>query len=130
MDRDRFSSLAQHRAADRPMSGLRKFASQLGVIELLLMGIGCAQLSPTTDSSAPTVVVARASGAEIGQPRPAKSALTAASAGPPSHAVEQTTPSKSLAINLDTVFHLAEDQNPQVALARARVQEASAEKDV
>src|SRR5207245_5423615 len=35
-----------------------------------------------------------------------------------------------LPINLDTVFHLAEEQNSQVALARARVQEACAAKDI
>jgi outer membrane protein TolC len=33
-------------------------------------------------------------------------------------------------ISLDTVFRLAEEQNPQIALARERVREAFAEKDV
>jgi outer membrane protein TolC len=44
-------------------------------------------------------------------------------------AASPTTP-KVLAINLDSVFRLAEDQNSQVALARARVSEAMAEKDI
>ena len=38
--------------------------------------------------------------------------------------------SHALPIGLDTVFRLAEEQNPQVALARARVREAYAEKEV
>jgi outer membrane protein TolC len=37
---------------------------------------------------------------------------------------------RSLAINLDTVLRLAEDQNAQVAQARARVREACAESDL
>jgi outer membrane protein TolC len=38
--------------------------------------------------------------------------------------------SNALPIGLDTVFRLAEEQNPQVALARERVREAYAEKEV
>ena len=40
------------------------------------------------------------------------------------------TTSKSLAIDLETVFRLAEDQNAKVSLARARVREAVAENDL
>jgi outer membrane protein TolC len=47
-------------------------------------------------------------------------------AAPPSaHEVSHALP-----IGLDTVFRLAEEQNPQVALARERVREAYAEKEV
>jgi outer membrane protein TolC len=38
--------------------------------------------------------------------------------------------SHALPISLDTVFRLAEEQNPQIALARERVREACAEKNV
>jgi outer membrane protein TolC len=39
-------------------------------------------------------------------------------------------PERSLPINLDTVLRLAQDQNGQVALARARLAEACAQRDV
>src|SRR5438477_6316071 len=46
---------------------------------------------------------------------------------PSQHASPAT---KEVAINLDTVLRLAEGQNAQIALARARVQEAYTQKDV
>jgi outer membrane protein TolC len=39
-------------------------------------------------------------------------------------------PVKQLPINLDAVFHLAEEQNHQISLARARVEESFAENDL
>jgi outer membrane protein TolC len=72
---------------------------------------------------APTAVrVARASGADTGQAEPGKATT-------PIPAKDAATPNL-LAINLDTVFRLAEDQNVQMALARARVREATAESNI
>jgi outer membrane protein TolC len=49
---------------------------------------------------------------------------------PPTADSAALTANKTLAIKLDTVFRLAEDQNSQIALARARVEEASAESGI
>ncbi len=73
---------------------------------LTLLGLGCGQFAPSRVLSA----------------EPAYLASLKASA--------QSAPTKEIAINLDTVFRLAEEQNLQVALARSRVWEACAERSL
>jgi outer membrane protein TolC len=77
-----------------------------------LLGLGCAQFVPLADPPVAATAV-RASPAEL----------------PPSVEPAPETP-KALAINLDTVLRLAEEQNAKVAGARARVDEAFATQDV
>lgn len=89
----------------------RAFACCMALLPL--SGTGCTQLVPSLHVFAPTTLVARASGADA----------------TPAAAPTPEAP-RTLAINLETVFRLAEDQNAQVALARARVREASAESDI
>jgi outer membrane protein TolC len=113
-----------------------------GLIGLALSPMGCRQLVPSLQSVPPAVRVARASGADGNQggmdgkstsaAEVVKSQQTGAIVpAADSHAdgTSPTTP-RLLAINLDTVFRLAEDQNSQVALARARVREALAERSI
>jgi outer membrane protein TolC len=85
---------------------------------LPLLGAGCLTSARADDVAAPAASTVRASAAEL----PA-APTTAPADGQPA-------PAKVLPVSLDTVFHLAEGQNPQVALARARVDEAFAEQDV
>jgi outer membrane protein TolC len=67
---------------------------------------------------------------------PAPSAVRAAAADAPEtlppagQAPATPAPAKTLPIDLDTVFRLAEQQNAQVALAREKVSEAHAQKDL
>jgi len=49
---------------------------------------------------------------------------------PPTPLPSGGQPAAALPIGLDTVFRLAEEQNPQIALARERVNEAYAEQDI
>jgi outer membrane protein TolC len=49
---------------------------------------------------------------------------------PKQHPPALETPGKVIPINLDTLLHLAQDQNAQVNLARAKLDEAFAEKSV
>jgi outer membrane protein TolC len=112
-----------------PASALRKLVFPSGVAMLPLLGMGCAQLVPTWNSAAPAGHVARAAGADALEGSPRKVVATLPAIDSLADAAPRTT-SKSLPINLDTVFRLAEDQNAQVGLARARVEEASAESGI
>src|SRR5947209_17531945 len=100
MNRVSLSQLLLLAAARRPALALRKqvFSWAFAVLPLWM---GCAQFVPSRNLSAP----AAASLPEMDSP------------------TDETPPttSKSLAIDLDTVFRLAEDQNAQVALPLARV---------
>jgi outer membrane protein TolC len=107
-----------------------------------LAASGCTQFLPSLQLAAPAIRVARASGADV--PRGGTDAKSSPPAGvarpqqtkailPPANAsTDAASPviPKLLAINLDSLFRLAEDQNIQVALARARVREALAEKNI
>lgn len=94
---------------------------------------GCAQLAPTAGLGLQTPRVVRGATAEPpgtvkALPEtipPPRSGFAAAQLGAPAAA-----PGKPLPISLDAVLRLAEEQNPQIALARAKVREASAEKAV
>jgi outer membrane protein TolC len=61
-------------------------------------------------------------------PKPAPALL--APAVEAAHRAPVVVEEKPLPINLDTVLHLAEEQNPQIALARARLQESEINQDV
>lgn len=108
---------------------LRKKVFPAGVAVLPFLGMGCAQLISPWGSSVPVVHVARASGADEMTRSPSRAAASLPAMDSSAEAAPPVT-LKSLAINLDTVFRLAEDQNTQVALARARVCEASAERGI
>jgi len=96
-----------------------------------LLAIACGQFNQSTAARPPEAMVARATSGDRAEvtvlppPEEVQPAQPARSAGDGS-----PTDSKLLPINLDTVFRLAEDQNAQVGLARARVEEAWATKDV
>jgi outer membrane protein TolC len=109
---------------------------------------GCAQFAgipATVFESAPVIQAAAQAPppAEAGQPTGAPAAQLPAESpeAPPANESPAVVPngtaqpaaeaaSHALPISLDAVLHLAEDQNPQIALARERVHEAFAEKDV
>jgi outer membrane protein TolC len=97
---------------------LRRLASHLCLACAPILGIGCAQAVPslTEHGSLITPVIARAAAPEV-LPDQAK---------PPA---EQHAPAV-LPIGLDTVLRLAEEQNGQIGLARERVNEAFAEKEL
>jgi outer membrane protein TolC len=83
-----------------------------GLACLPLAGLACAQFGPLAQlATAPETI--RASGQEL----------------PPTEPTRQQS-AKALAINLDTVLRLAEEQNARIAGARARIEEAFAAKDV
>jgi outer membrane protein TolC len=128
-----------HRAGSPSCSRLcnpRRLALALGPAWLLL-AVGCAQLHST---QAPAVVRGQAPA----EPRPARLqapvvAVQAPAQKPappekpqtlPPPAAEEALPERALPINLDTVLRLAQDQNGQVAIARAKLAEAFAQRDV
>lgn len=76
-------------------------------------GAGGTVVQASAEAPAPTAVV------------PSKSPLQLPEAAPAPAACCAPVP-----IGIDTVFHLAEDQNAQVGVARARLHQALAEKDV
>ena len=81
------------------------------VTGLPLLALGCAESAASSQLVAPPAVV-RAVG-PVDQPK-----------------VDRPAAARSLPISLDTVLRLAEEQNGQVAIARERVLEATAEKNV
>jgi outer membrane protein TolC len=85
----------------------------------LVLLSGCAQFGPTTPLQ-PTVIRAAAymAAADNGQ-QPMQGATLAG-----------VVPAKTLPISLDTVLRLAQDQNGQINLAREKLQEAFANRDV
>jgi outer membrane protein TolC len=86
----------------------------------LALGCSAAQTGYTLVPDAP--VVARGQKVEIGPIVPAEPAPALAAAVPDNHPV--------LEVTLDSVLHLAEEQNPQIALARERVNQAFAQRDL
>jgi outer membrane protein TolC len=102
--------------ADPPRpSRLRRLSRRLWV-GLPLLALGCAVEVPNLTPP----VTARAAAPEVGSPVPL---------GPPAGERAEAAP-KELPIGLDTVLHLAEGQNGQIALAREKVREAYAEQDL
>jgi outer membrane protein TolC len=93
-----------------------------------LLAIACGQFNQSTSTRAPEAMVARATSGD----RADVTVLPPPEEVQPAAPSAQTAPAdgKLLPINLDTVFRLAEDQNSQVGVARARVEEAWAAKDV
>jgi outer membrane protein TolC len=127
----------------------------LWVPGLVLLGQGCAQLNgtcmvalrssaPATHDSRPNVPIAAfhaalesrqpSTGIELtrySQPPTEPETAPLPAPRPMTVAAQQPPPSPhALPIGLDTVFRLAEEQNSQVALARAQVRQAYAEKEV
>jgi outer membrane protein TolC len=92
-------------------------------------------MAPVTPLAAPAAVRAAADEAPVAEPIAAPQVAEPIAApqpvesAPPSPGVTSAT-IRLVPIDLDTVLRLAEDQNAQIALARARVQEAYAQKDV
>src|SRR5947209_16945224 len=88
----------------------------------LALAVGCAGIEsrPTLLPDAP--VIARGQEADAAKANP----WTAA----PPPAAAPSSPPPTLAVTLDSVLQLAEQQNPQMALARERVNQAFAEKDL
>jgi outer membrane protein TolC len=127
------------RASFLPLPGLRtprRLALALSPACLWLL-TGCAQLRPAL-ALAPTVVRAQAPG-EVPLTLPALPTQAPVSPKPPGPEVAPPpqpilAPNggsvHSLPINLDTVLRLAQDQNGQVAIARAKVDEAFAQRDL
>ncbi len=118
---------------------------------LLLLGAGCAQLAlPIGRSSSPvSVVQAAGAGGQLTQgacPNANRAIIQAAAQTPeqlpptlPAESPPPTSaqppavapaPAKALPISLDTVLHLAEEQNAQIGQARERLREAYAERDI
>ncbi len=132
MDRDRRLSLSK---PPRPR-GLPSILSPLafGVCGASFVGLaGCSQLPTAAAVSLGRPVVVRA--VEADTPAQVRSLPETIQATPSAFASEAkpapaAPAARALPISLDAVFRLAEEQNPQVALARAKVREASAEKAV
>ena len=94
------------------------------VVGLACLTTGCAEFRIGYPDPVPARIV-RASGDRLTVLPAPETVQPAAPA-----AVKPASTEHSLAINLDTVFRLAEDQNSQVALARAKVDEAWAAKSI
>jgi outer membrane protein TolC len=110
----------------------RLLAYSLCSAGLPLLWSGCAQWESAAVVNQPPAITARAAGddevlqlpdvkQETSPRMPTKTAVKP---------VPAPVSSKVLPINLDTVLHLAEVQNGQVAQARSKVEEAFAEKDL
>ena len=99
---------------------------------LAAMPGGCSQLPVARDIAGQRALVARGVEAELpqGGQLPERIAVPQTTFASEPAEVREQQKAKQLPINLETVFRLAEDQNSQLALARARVREACAEKDV
>ncbi len=102
-------------------SSLRRLASHLCLASAPILTIGCAQAVPSLAEHGTLIppVVARAAAPDV-----APSALVREA----TPAVEHTP--SVLPIGLDTVLRLAGEQNGQIGLARERVNEAFAEKEL
>jgi outer membrane protein TolC len=143
MDRVRKPN-AHGRAAARALTGLCATG--------LLCVLGCNTLSDSLAPSSPPVVGAATAGlpetprARLAAPVavPETALLQTAAQGPAQSAPTELPPPRAtedrtvlpaatvkvLPINLDTVLHLAQDQNVQLHLAREKLQEAFADKDL
>lgn len=101
-----------------PLDRLRRLASRWCAAGLPLLGLGCGPLAPALgpeSSPAAGVCVARGTVEETSPP----------CSGSPEDLAPRVVP-----ISLDTVLRLAEEQNPQIGIARARVDEACGERAV
>jgi outer membrane protein TolC len=99
----------------------------------LLLAAGCAQFLPfqapaVARGQAPTELPPARLQAPVVAQAPAQ-VLPPPQSLPPATA-EEALPERALPINLDTVLRLAQDQNGQVAIARAKLAEACAQRDV
>jgi outer membrane protein TolC len=108
----------------KPLRSRYRRAFRWWPVGLPLLGVGCAAFNPPVEPEATTAAVVRAVSDELPPPKPALPTETI-----PTLPAE-TAKAKVLPIGLDTVLRLAEEQNLQVAIARARVQEACAEREV
>jgi outer membrane protein TolC len=108
---------------------LRWLAATVGAANLALAAMGCAQPLGTLMDNPPVpglrAVMAPPASADAVVPASYRVARAANSAD---EAPERET--RRVPISLDTVLRLAEEQNRQIALARERVNEASAEKNL
>jgi outer membrane protein TolC len=113
-----------HRASFPLLPGLRTPRRLVLALSsaCLLFSASCTQFGGTQVVSP---VVARAQA-----PAPAETAPRPTQLPPPTPGTGEAAPTHSVPINLDTVLRLAQDQNGQVAVARARVDEAFAQRDV
>jgi outer membrane protein TolC len=116
MDGASFSFLPQLRCQ-------RGLVHSLGAA-LFLVVAGCAQIGPMATVRPPLVRAAAEPPGELPAPRGVES-----KAPPPATLAEPATV-KALPISLDTVLRLAQDQNGQINLAREKLQEAFAARDV
>lgn len=114
----------------------RKCGYGLWFAGLPLLGLGCNGLMPAAGSPAPLPPIVRAS-AEVTELPATKPELIPAPPTPSNPTGEKAeapglppAAPRVLPISLDTVLALADEQNTQIALARERVREACAEKDV
>jgi outer membrane protein TolC len=106
---------------------LRRLTFALYVVGWPLAGLACAQF-PNNDGNREAVAIVRAAAADQAT-LPAAKAVDS-QAMPVLPAVEPQPPAPApLLLSLDTVFRLAEGQNPKIAVARERVREACAAKD-
>jgi outer membrane protein TolC len=89
------------------------------VAGLSILGQGCSEFAVSVDVPAPPVVCEK----PVLSEKPVVQQVSAPAPADPA-------PSREVPLTLDTVLHLAEQQNAQVGLARARVREAYASVDV
>jgi outer membrane protein TolC len=104
------------------LSYLRRLAVRGWLAGLPVLLMGCGALPSLVDCLSPTPCVVRGVSEELPPPVPAQMPPESCPVGP--------VPPKVVPISLDTVLRLAEEKNPQIALARARVNEACAEREV
>jgi len=109
-----------------PIATLRRLAMRLGCIGLPLLAAGCAEQGPLSLGLVPQhPTVARGAAPESLPPaKPDRAAVVAVA-----HSAEAHAP-KFMPIALDTVLHLAAEQNLLVGQARAKVDEADAKVDL
>ena len=124
MKRDSFPWLRWIPRAPRSCPGLHRLTLGCCAIGLAVLEAGCAEFRVDHNRHEPAPIVARASGGvtELPSPEAVQPPLNSP-ADPPAE-------EHRIAINLDTVFRLAEEQNAQVSVARARVDEALAANDI
>jgi outer membrane protein TolC len=94
----------------------------------LTLTVGCADTVPHLSLLPDCPVVARGQSADAAKTNRSTPATPAPAPAPIANA--PGSPPPVLSVNLDAVLRLAEEQNPQMALARERVNQAYAEKDL
>jgi outer membrane protein TolC len=115
-----------HRASSFPFPGPnrgRRLFSKLGAAALVV-ACGCAEFAPTAVLQPRVVRAAAEVLPELPAPRAVENKPL------PAARLAEPAPGKVLPISLDTVLQLAQDQNGQIHLARERLQEAFAARDV